>query len=55
MVLDLRVLLFTLVISLLAGIVFGIFPALQLANLDPNATLRDEGRGMSTGRSRARV
>ena len=53
--LDLRVLLFTLTISLAAGIAFGIFPALQLARLDLNATLRDEGRGVSIGRSRAQM
>ena len=53
--LDLRVLLFTLGISLAAGIAFGIFPAVQLARLDLNATLRDEGRGSSIGRSRAQM
>lgn len=47
---DLRVLGFTAIISLLAGIAFGVFPALQLARLDLNATLRDEGRGASSGR-----
>ena len=47
---DLRVLGFTAMISLLAGIAFGVFPALQLARLDLNATLRDEGRGASSGR-----
>ncbi len=49
--LDLRVLLFTLAISLLAGIAFGIFPAMQLARVDLNATLRSEGRSASPGRS----
>jgi putative ABC transport system permease protein len=52
---DLRVLLFTLVISLAAGIAFGIFPAVQLARVDLNAALRDEGRGASMGRSRAQM
>ncbi|HEY2470129.1 MAG TPA: ABC transporter permease [Terracidiphilus sp.] len=52
---DVRVLLFTLVISLAAGIAFGIFPAVQLARVDLNATLRDEGRGASMGRSRAQM
>jgi hypothetical protein len=41
--LDVRVLLFTLAISLLAGVAFGIFPAAQLARVDLNATLRAEG------------
>jgi putative ABC transport system permease protein len=49
---DLRVLLFTAAVSVVAGIMFGTMPALQLAWLDPHATLRDEGRGTSVGRSR---
>ena len=52
---DMRVLLFTLVSSLLAGILFGMFPALQLSNLDLNTWLRDEGRGTSVGRARTRL
>jgi putative ABC transport system permease protein len=51
---DPSVLLFTLCVSLLAGILFGTVPALQLTGGDPNAWLRDEGRGMSMGHSRAR-
>ena len=53
--LDVRVLLFTLTISILAGIMFGIVPALQLARSNPNSTLRDEGRGVSVGRTRAQM
>lgn len=53
--LDVHVLLFTVLISFVAGIVFGIFPALQLAHLDLNRALRDEGRGASMGRARARM
>ncbi|MGA8273461.1 MAG: ABC transporter permease [Candidatus Sulfotelmatobacter sp.] len=53
--LDLRVLLFTLVISLFAGILFGTVPALQLARVDANTSLRDEGRGISTGHARAQM
>ncbi len=53
--LDFRVLLFTLTISLAAGILFGLAPALQLAHIDLNATLRDEGRGASAGHGRARL
>ncbi|MGB6688456.1 MAG: ABC transporter permease [Terracidiphilus sp.] len=52
---DGRVLLFTLAASVFAGIAFGVAPALQLARVEPNATLRDEGRGASVGRSRARM
>ncbi len=52
---DLEVLFFTLGISLLAGILFGTFPALQLARVNPNTTLRDEGRGVSIGHTRAHM
>jgi putative ABC transport system permease protein len=52
---DPGVLLFTVAISLAAGILFGLAPALQLARIDLNATLRDEGRGASAGHSRARM
>jgi putative ABC transport system permease protein len=45
---DARVLLFMVAISLFTGIIFGIFPALQLSKTNVNQTLRDEGRG-STG------
>jgi putative ABC transport system permease protein len=51
---DLRVLLFMLIISILAGILFGTFPALQLARTDPNSTLR-EGRGVSIGQARSQM
>ena len=36
---------------MLAGISFGIFPAVQLVRVDLNATLRAEGRSASLGRS----
>ena len=52
---DIRVLLFTLATSLLAGVFFGTIPALQLARVDLNATLRDEGRSSTAGRSRTRA
>jgi len=52
---DLRVLFFTLIISILAGVLFGTAPALQLARLDPNTSLRDEGRGISAGHTRAQM
>jgi putative ABC transport system permease protein len=53
--LDAQVLLFTLAVSLLAGISFGIFPAVQLASADLNATLRAEGRSASSGRSGSKM
>jgi putative ABC transport system permease protein len=52
---DIRVLLFTLICSLLAGIFFGTFPALQLARLDLDTSLRDEIRGTSAGHARTQM
>jgi putative ABC transport system permease protein len=51
--LDVRVLAFTLLISALAGVLFGTFPALQSARIDLNSTLRNESAGASQGRKRA--
>jgi putative ABC transport system permease protein len=48
---DARVLLFMVAISLLTGILFGIFPALHLSKTNVNQTLRDEGRGSTGGHS----
>ncbi|MGA8162422.1 MAG: ABC transporter permease [Acidobacteriaceae bacterium] len=53
--LDSGVLLFAVAISVLTGLLTGLFPALQLARTDLNSTLRDEGRGLSGSRSRARL
>jgi putative ABC transport system permease protein len=52
---DLRVLMFSLGISLFAGILFGTVPALQLARSNPNAALRDEGRSVSMSYTRAHL
>jgi len=52
---DGRVLLFAIGISILTGVLTGLFPALQMARSDINSTLRDEGRGLSGSRSRART
>ncbi len=52
---DARVLLFTLSVSVIAGVLFGAVPALQLAGVDVNATLREEGRGTSAGRARVKA
>jgi putative ABC transport system permease protein len=52
---DSRVLLFMLAISVLTGILFGIFPALQLSRTNMNETLRDEGRGSTGGHRRVQL
>jgi putative ABC transport system permease protein len=52
---DARVLLFMVAISILTGIFFGIFPALQLSGTNVNQTLRDEGRGSTGGHRRVQL
>jgi predicted permease len=51
--LDTRVLLFTLAISLIAGLLFGLAPALKMSPLNPQETLKESGRGLSGTRHRA--
>jgi putative ABC transport system permease protein len=48
---DLPVLLFTLGISILTGLLFGIVPALRTSQINPNEALKDAG-GTTEGRSR---
>lgn len=48
-VLDWRVLLFTLVISFLTGILFGLIPALNASRTDLNATLKESGLRSGAG------
>jgi predicted permease len=44
---DGRVLLFTLVVSIGAGVLFGLVPALRLSRLDVHGSLKEAGRGAS--------
>ena len=48
--LDWKVLSFTIGVTFLTGILFGLVPALQAGDVDVHETLKDTGRGMS-GRS----
>jgi predicted permease len=51
--LDLRVLLFTIGVSLFTGIISGVVPALRTSQWRFNETLKEGGRGASTARARA--
>ena len=53
--LEPRVLLFTLALSLLTGVLFGVLPAFALAGQDLNSSLKDGGRSPSGVRRSLRV
>jgi predicted permease len=50
---DPYVLLFTLVVSMVTGVLFGLAPALQGANANPQECLKEGARGAGGGRHRA--
>jgi putative ABC transport system permease protein len=52
---DVRVLLFTVLISILAGLLFGILPAWRLAHTDPQDAMRTVARGSSELRGSGRL
>lgn len=53
--LDVTVLLFAVVISVLSGLIFGALPALRAVQHAPTSMLRESSRGQSQGRKAGRV
>jgi predicted permease len=50
--LDFRVLLFTILVSVLTGVMFGLLPAIRMSRTDISGRLKDSGRAISGSRSR---
>jgi predicted permease len=49
---DFRVLLFTILVSVLTGIMFGLLPAIRMSRTDISGSLKDSGRAISRPRTR---
>ncbi len=49
---DVRVLLFTILVSVLTGIMFGLLPAIRMSRTDISGSLKDSGRAISGPRTR---
>jgi predicted permease len=49
---DFRVLLFTILVSVLTGIMFGLLPAIRMSRTDISGSLKDSGRAISGPRTR---
>lgn len=54
-IIDWRIAAFTIAISLLTGILFGLFPALHISNPDVASTLKEASGRSSTGRKQNRI
>ena len=48
---NMGVIAFTLIVTLLTGMVSGLVPAIQTSGMDPNNALKEEPRGMASGKS----
>jgi predicted permease len=53
--LDARVLLFTMAISIFAGLLFGLLPAWRLSRIDPREGMKSASRGSAEGRGSGRL
>jgi putative ABC transport system permease protein len=52
---DAHILLFTLAVSILTGLLFGLVPAIHAARVDPASSMKEGGRSATSGASRARL
>jgi putative ABC transport system permease protein len=52
---DPAILLFTLAVSLLTALLFGLAPAIHAAHVDPASSMKEGGRSASSGAGRARL